>query len=179
MTVQRFSHWVQACVLTVLWFSEVLHTASESSKSYYDILNVEPSATDRHIKKAFRQLATKCHPDKNKSADAEKSFREIVEAYAVLSTQEKRRRYDRLGREAFLKDEASDHPEDERDTAFPFGWEDLFHDFDGSPFAEETFFRGTFYQDGTDMDGPYEHYIIEEPDYSFYLGDEEEDYYYY
>ncbi|XP_062419760.1 dnaJ homolog subfamily B member 9-like isoform X2 [Pungitius pungitius] len=180
MTAQRVSHLVQAYVALVLCFSEVLHAASESSRSYYDVLNVEPSATDSHIKKAFRRLAIKCHPDKDKSADAEKSFREIVEAYTVLSTKEKRKRYDSVGHEAFLKDEeASDDPEDEHDTSFPFGVEDLFHDFDGSPFAEETFFRRTFYHNGADMDGPYEHSIMEESDYSFILGDEEEEHYFY
>ncbi|KAL6111578.1 uncharacterized protein ACO6RY_08527 [Pungitius sinensis] len=180
MTAQSVSHRVRAYVAVVLCFSEVLRAASEASRSYYDMLNVEPSATDSHIKKAFRRLAIKCHPDKDKSADAEKSFREIVEAYTVLSTKEKRRRYDSVGHEAFLKDEeASDDPEDEHDPSFPFGLEDLFHDFDGSPFVEETFFRRTFYHDGADMDGPYEHYIIEESDYSFYLRDEEEEHYFY
>uniref|UniRef100_A0AAQ4RCD7 DnaJ homolog subfamily B member 9 n=1 Tax=Gasterosteus aculeatus aculeatus TaxID=481459 RepID=A0AAQ4RCD7_GASAC len=51
-----------------------LHAASESSKSYYDILNVEPSAADSHIKKSFRKLAIKCHPDKNKGGDLPFSF---------------------------------------------------------------------------------------------------------
>src|SRR5205085_135094 len=54
------------------------------------------------IKKAYRNLAKKFHPDKNKgNKDAENKFKEISEAYAVLSDQEKREQYDRLGREAF------------------------------------------------------------------------------
>lgn len=97
----------------------------------------------------------------------------------MLSTKEKRRRYDRVGHEAFLKDEASEDPEDELDTSFPFPLEDLFHNLDGNPFTEDTFFRGTFYPDGADMDGLNKHYIIEELDYSFYLGDEEEEEHYF
>lgn len=62
-----------------LCLSEVLPVASETRRSYYDTLNVEPTATDSQIKKNFRKLARKFHPDKNKSADAEKTFREIAE----------------------------------------------------------------------------------------------------
>uniref|UniRef100_A0A3Q1JX50 DnaJ homolog subfamily B member 9 n=1 Tax=Anabas testudineus TaxID=64144 RepID=A0A3Q1JX50_ANATE len=71
--------WMQACVVLLLCLSEALPAASETSRNYYDTLNVEPSATDREIKKAFRKLAIRYHPDKNKSADAEKTFREIAE----------------------------------------------------------------------------------------------------
>uniref|UniRef100_A0A3Q3RMD9 DnaJ homolog subfamily B member 9 n=1 Tax=Mastacembelus armatus TaxID=205130 RepID=A0A3Q3RMD9_9TELE len=56
-----------------------LPAASETSRNYYDTLNVEPTATDSQIKKAFRKLAKKYHPDKNKSDDAETTFREIAE----------------------------------------------------------------------------------------------------
>lgn len=74
------THWMQACVVLQLCLSsEVLPAASQTSRSYYDALNVEPTATDSQIKKNFRKLAIKYHPDKNKSADAEKTFREIVE----------------------------------------------------------------------------------------------------
>src|SRR5690349_12470862 len=73
-----------------------------ADKDYYDILGVKKSATDDEIKKAYRNLAKKYHPDKNKGDKAaEAKFKEISEAYAVLSDKEKRDQYDRLGKEAF------------------------------------------------------------------------------
>ena len=73
-----------------------------AEKDYYEILGVKKNATDDELKKAYRNLAKKFHPDKNKgNKDAENKFKEISEAYAVLSDKEKRDQYDRLGREAF------------------------------------------------------------------------------
>ena len=54
-------------------------------KDYYSVLGVSKSATDEELKKAYRKLALKFHPDKNKSPGAEERFKEIGEAYDVLS----------------------------------------------------------------------------------------------
>ena len=73
-----------------------------AEKDYYELLGVKKNATEAEIKKAYRELAKKYHPDKNKgNKDAENKFKEISEAYAVLSDTEKRAQYDRLGAEAF------------------------------------------------------------------------------
>jgi molecular chaperone DnaJ len=66
-------------------------------KDYYDILGVPRNATQEEIKSAYRKLALQYHPDRNKSHDAEEKFKEISEAYAVLSDEEKRRQYDMFG----------------------------------------------------------------------------------
>lgn len=73
-----------------------------AEKDYYEILGVTKTASEDEIKKAYRNLAKKYHPDKNKgNKEAEAKFKELSEAYAVLSDKEKRDQYDRLGREAF------------------------------------------------------------------------------
>ena len=66
-------------------------------KDYYKILGVDRSADDKTIKSAYRRLARKHHPDVARTKDAEARFKEIGEAYEVLSDPEKRRRYDTLG----------------------------------------------------------------------------------
>jgi molecular chaperone DnaJ len=68
-----------------------------SKRDYYETLNVSRNATKDEIRKAFRKLARQYHPDVNKSPEAESKFKEINEAYEVLSDDEKRARYDRFG----------------------------------------------------------------------------------
>ena len=70
-----------------------------AQKDYYEILGVGRSANADELKSAFRKLAREYHPDVNKSPDAEEKFKEINQAYAVLSDSEKRQVYDRYGAE--------------------------------------------------------------------------------
>ena len=94
-----------------------------SGKDYYKILGTSKSASPGEIKKAYRKLALKYHPDRNKGdKSAEAKFKEISEAYAVLSDAEKKKQYDMFGAEGFQN---------------RFSQEDIFRGFDfGSIFSE-------------------------------------------
>ena len=75
---------------------------AEQKRDYYEVLGVEKNADEAAIKKAYRALAKKYHPDMNPGdKEAEKKFKEASEAYAVLSDPEKRRQYDQFGHAAF------------------------------------------------------------------------------
>jgi curved DNA-binding protein len=98
------------------------------SKDYYQILGVSRTASSEEIKKAYRKLAMQYHPDRNKDKKAEAKFKEISEAYAVLSDVEKRKQYDMFGAEGFQK---------------RYTQEDIFNNFDfGSIFNEFGFGGG-------------------------------------
>lgn len=78
------------------------NSMAEQKRDYYEVLGVEKGADDAAIKKAYRVLAKKYHPDMNPGdAEAEKKFKEASEAYAILSDPEKRRQYDQFGHAAF------------------------------------------------------------------------------
>ena len=68
-------------------------------KDYYKVLGLQKGSTEDEIKKAYRKQALRYHPDKNKSAGAEDKFKEIAEAYDVLSDSKKKDIYDRYGEE--------------------------------------------------------------------------------
>ena len=73
-----------------------------SKRDYYEILGVSKSAKKEEIKKAYRKLAVKYHPDKNKGdKGAEEKFKEASEAYHVLSNSERKQNYDNFGHAAF------------------------------------------------------------------------------
>jgi molecular chaperone DnaJ len=112
-------------------------------RDYYEVLGVSKSASKSEIKDAYRKLAMQYHPDRNKAADAEDKFKEISEAYAVLSDDQKRQQYDTLGHAGF---DQRYTPEDIfrgadfetifRDIGFGFG--DLFRTFFGGGFRERS-----------------------------------------
>lgn len=74
---------------------------SKEKRDYYEILGVAKNATDNDLKSAFRKLAKEYHPDVSKDPKAEEKFKEIQEAYAVLSDKDKRSQYDQFGHSAF------------------------------------------------------------------------------
>lgn len=106
---------------------------AEQKRDYYEVLGVEKSADDAALKKAYRALAKKYHPDMNPGdAEAEKKFKEASEAYAILSDPEKRRQYDQFGHAAF-DNGAGGNPFEGFDFAGGFG--DIFGDIFGDLFG--------------------------------------------
>jgi molecular chaperone DnaJ len=88
--------------------------AAQEKRDYYEVLGIDRGATQEQIKQAYRQLALNWHPDRNPAPDATERFKEIAEAYAVLSDETKRRQYDATGHAGI-----SEH----------WSTEDLFRDF--------------------------------------------------
>jgi len=72
-----------------------------AKRDFYDVLGVAKNASAAELKRAYRQLALKYHPDKNKASDAEAKFKEVNEAYEILSDSEKKAAYDQFGHAAF------------------------------------------------------------------------------
>jgi DnaJ-class molecular chaperone len=72
-----------------------------NKRDFYEVLGVSKTATPEEMKKAYRKLALEWHPDRNKSPQATDKFKEINEAYEVLSDEKKRQMYDQFGHQAF------------------------------------------------------------------------------
>src|SRR5688572_30541090 len=109
-----------------------------TKRDFYDILGVNRTASAEEIKKAYRKLAIKYHPDKNPGdKEAEEKFKEAAEAYDVLSTPEKKQRYDQFGHAGMGA--AGGQPGS-------FSMDDIFSQF-GDIFGDDNFF-GSFFGGG-------------------------------
>ena len=97
----------------------------------YEVLGVDKNATDEEIKKAFRRKARKLHPDVNKAEDAEDQFKELNEAYDVLSDPNKRAQYDRFGTIPGAASSGSPYVDFSDIFGGGFGMDDLFSSFFG------------------------------------------------
>uniref|UniRef100_A0A1B6C505 J domain-containing protein n=1 Tax=Clastoptera arizonana TaxID=38151 RepID=A0A1B6C505_9HEMI len=118
-------------------------------KDYYKILGISKGASDDEIKKAYRKLALKYHPDKNKTPSAEEKFKEVAEAYEVLSDKKKRDVYDEFGEAGLKGNVGGGHSGGSPGNNFTY----TFH---GDPRATFAQFFGTASPFGTffDLGGP-------------------------
>ncbi len=120
--------------------------SNSNKRDYYEVLGVSKTASKEEIKDAYRKLALQYHPDRNKAPEAEERFKEISEAYAVLSDEEKRAQYDQLGHAGF--DQRYTTEDIFRGTDFEsifrdvggFGLRDIFSIFFGGGFRERAAF---------------------------------------
>lgn len=151
-----------------------------AKRDYYEVLGVAKNADEKTIKKAYRKLAKKYHPDTNAgNPDAEKKFKEVTEAYSVLSDPEKKKMYDQFGHAAFDQSAGGSYQGSGFENGFqgfksgPGGYQeyhftgnaddifgDMFKDiFHGSSskstdgFGGHGFHRSSFYDDGSGFSG--------------------------
>lgn len=108
---------------------------SGMKKDYYEILGVDKNSTKEEIKKAYRRLALKYHPDKSKDPKAEEKFKEITEAYAILSDDRKRKEYDLRGHDGIEKKYSQEEIFDRTNFS------DLFHNIDSKTGFDDLFNR--------------------------------------
>ena len=127
-------------------------------RDYYEVLGVQKGAGKEDIKSAYRKLALQYHPDRNKDKAAEEKFKEISEAYAVLSDDEKRKRYDtygHVGQEEVFRGSEANFDEVFRDMGFG-GFRDIFEQFFGGArrggfFGDDLFSFGGGRRKGRDI----------------------------
>ena len=123
-----------------------------AKRDYYEVLGVAKNADEKTIKKAYRKLAKKYHPDTNAgNPDAEKKFKEVTEAYSVLSDPEKKKMYDQFGHAAFDQSAGGSY----QGSGFGNG-KDIFHGSSSKStdgFGGHGFHRSSFYDDGSGFSG--------------------------
>ncbi len=108
------------------------------AKDYYEVLGVAKSASLDQIKKAYRELALKYHPDRNKDKGAEEKFKEINEAYAVLGDEQKRKQYDSYGPAGF----GHRYSQEDIFRGSNMNFEDIFQDMQENLFGFQNFGGG-------------------------------------
>ncbi|XP_022653717.1 dnaJ homolog subfamily B member 9-like isoform X2 [Varroa destructor] len=113
--------------LVAVFCVSTLIAVVSASDDLYDILGVKRTASQKDIKRAFRKLAIKYHPDKNKDKGAEEKFQKIARAYEILSNEEKRAKYDRVGS---VDDSSSDNPGRDGSSGMHFNFNEFFQRFD-------------------------------------------------
>jgi len=120
------------------------------AEDYYKLLGLDKKATKEELKKAFRKLAMKYHPDKNKDdKQAEEKFKKINEAYAVLSNDDKRKQYDAFGAEGFSQRYSRD------DIFRGFDFSSIFKEFGMGNTSGRTSFSDIFSGGPSRGDGPF------------------------
>ena len=111
-----------------------------ADKDFYEILRVSRDASDDEIKKSYRKLAMKYHPDQNKgNQEAEKKFKEISAAYEILKDSQKRAAYDQYGHDAFRQGGMGGA---QGFGDFAGGFSDIFEEFFGGGFGSSSRQRG-------------------------------------
>ena len=116
-----------------------------ADKDFYEILGVQRNASDEEIKKSYRKLAMKYHPDRNKDdKESERKFKEVSAAYEILKDSEKRSAYDQYGHDAFRQGGGGQGFGD-----FGGGFSDIFEEFFGGGFGGQSRQRGP--QRGNDL----------------------------
>lgn len=127
----KMSRGLSCAMIIMLVLSMVLLAAAEDNRDFYKILGVKRSANDKEIKRAFKKLSLKYHPDKNPGDDeAKKKFQDVSAAHEVLTDSEKRRKYDRCGEKCVNEPDAPQHHD-------PFGFFDSFFGGGGGHQPEE------------------------------------------
>jgi len=149
-------------MLTTSWVAMTL-----AKCKHYSVLGISPSASEKEVKKAFRKLAIKYHPDKNKDDGAQEKFQEIGAAYEILSDPEKRKQCDQFGDESFQQGGGGSDSPFGGGGGFHFDFSDLFrgfgdfgdedddddsHHFGGGDSFFKSFHRRGFFNDDDDDD---------------------------
>ncbi|QLL30462.1 hypothetical protein HG536_0A02790 [Torulaspora globosa] len=125
-----------------------LEVLSKDKQAFYDVLRVDRGANDVEIKKSYRKLAIKLHPDKNPHPRASEAFKVINRAFEVLSDDEKRQIYDRLGRDPDDRSMPTASGSSFRSAGFPAGFENSFYNRQAARDPREDIFDFLFNMGG-------------------------------